>query len=97
MAAWILLACLTRVQTRKGMMKGTFPTAVAALCTASLVVFLVLGFWFMPRWWYPLAFFGISIPTGFIPIPDKAGSVLAVIMAPPLCVMAYLSMFGVLP
>ena len=90
MVAWLLLVCLTRVQKRKGEMKGVWPSIVAVLCTMSLVVFLVLGFWFMPKWWYPLVFFGLSILTGFVPIPDKAGAWLAVFAAPVLCVMAYL-------
>lgn len=94
--AWLLIVSLQRMQTRQGKMKGAFPSAVLASCTVALVVFLILGFWFMPHWWYPLAFFGMSAVTGFVPIPDKIGSWLAVFLAPPLCVLSYLSLFGVI-
>lgn len=94
--AWLFIVCLQRMQTRQGKLKGLYPSIVLPLCTVALVVFLILGFWFMPKWWYPLVMFGISAFTGFIPIPDKFGSWLAVIFALPLCVMAYLSLFGVI-
>lgn len=101
LAAWLLLICLQRVvgsdRADVGtIMKGTFTQTVFVLCTISLIVFLILGFWYMPEWWYPLAFFGMSLVVAVVPLPDKIGAILALVGAPVLCVLAYLSLFGVL-
>ena len=95
-AAWLLLTCLQRVQSRSGDMKRIYPSIVFGVCTISLVVFLILGFWFMPRWWYPIAFVGVSVVAALIPIPDRIGAIISLVAAPVLCVLSYLSMFNVI-
>ena len=99
--AWFLITCLQRVVGRGrvdvgAIMQKSFPKVILAICTIALVVFLILGFWFMPKWWYPLAFIGCSIVAAFIPLPDKVGALIALVAAPVLTVLAYLSLFGVI-
>ena len=65
-------------------------------CTLAYVVFLILGFWYMPHWWYPLAFYVISFLTSFIPIPDKIAATLGVVIAPICTVLMYLSLFQII-
>ena len=52
--AWLLVVCLQRVVGRGRVdignaMKGAFPKIVLAVCATALIVFFVLGFWFMPK------------------------------------------------
>ena len=70
---------------------------LGSVCAIASLFFLILGFWYMPEWWYPLVFFGISIlATTFIPMSDNAGGILGMILAPIACVLMYLSLFGVI-
>lgn len=62
----------------------------------SEIVFLVLGFWFMPKWWCPLAIWGLSILVAFIPIPDRIGALIGIVASPVFIVLAYLSLFGLI-
>ena len=66
------------------------------LCSLAYVVFLVLGFWFMPKWWYPFAFYGLSFLSSFIPIPDNIASIIGIIAAPIFTVLMYLSLFQII-
>ena len=69
---------------------------LGSVCAIASVVFLVLGFWYMPEWWYPLVFIGLSLlATTFIPMSDNTGGVLGAILAPIASVLMYLSLFGV--
>lgn len=61
----------------------------------SCLVFLILGFWFMPKWWYPLAFIGLKIATAWLPIPDGLGAKLGIVLVPVFSVLMYLDLFGV--
>lgn len=99
--AWLLIVCLQRVAGRGRsdvgrVMNTPFAQIVLAICTTALISFFVLGFWFMPKWWYPLAFAGCSLIVSSFPIPDKVGAALALVAAPILIVLAYLSMFNVI-
>jgi len=70
---------------------------LGSICALACVVFLVLGFWYMPEWWYPLVFIGISLlVTTFLPMSDNTGGVLGMILSPIACVLMYLSLFGVI-
>ena len=66
---------------------------VGGTCKLSCYVFLVLGFWFMPEWWYPLAFMGLNLAAAALPIPDKLGAFAGVILAPVFSILAYISLF----
>lgn len=69
---------------------------IAILCDAACLVFLILGFWFMPAWWYPLALFGLSWLASLLPIPDIIGALIGIIAAPIFGVLMYLDLFGVI-
>ncbi len=70
---------------------------LGSVCTLASAVFLILGFWYMPEWWYPLLFLGISVlVTTFLPMSDNMGGVLGLILAPITCVLMFLSLFGVI-
>ena len=70
---------------------------VGSICALASIVFIIIGFWYMPEWWYPLVFLGISVfATTFIPMSDNMGCILGVIFAPVACVLMYLSLFGII-
>ena len=70
---------------------------VGSICALASIVFIIIGFWYMPEWWYPLVFLGISIlASTFIPMSDNMGCILGVIFAPVACVLMYLSLFGII-
>ena len=71
-------------------------TWIGGLGTLAKIVFLILGFWFMPAWWHPLAMFGLGLATSVIPIPDKVGAILGVVAVPLFSVLMYLDLFGVI-
>ncbi len=96
LAASFLTFCLQRTQQKHGMYNGTYPTVVQGACTIALLVFIVLGFFFMPNWWWPLVFLALAVAVGMIPIPSRILAPVAVVAAPALCVLAYLSMFGLI-
>ena len=62
------------------------------LCAIAILVFLIIGFWKMPHWSWPLKFFGLSILTAFIPIPDRIGALIGVV-APVFCVLMFVNLF----
>ena len=70
---------------------------LGSVCALASIIFLILGFWYMPEWWYPLVFIGLSLlATTFIPISDNTAGVFGAILAPIACVLMYLSLFGVI-
>lgn len=71
-------------------------TMIGGACNLACFVFLVLGFWFMPHWWYPIVFVLLGIATALIPIPDAIASLIGIVVAPVFSVLMYLSMFGIL-
>jgi hypothetical protein len=71
-------------------------TWISGLGTLARIVFLILGFWFMPAWWYPLAMFGLGLATSIIPIPDRVGALLGVVAVPLFSVLMYLDLFAVI-
>ena len=71
-------------------------TWIGGLGTLARIVFLILGFWFMPAWWYPLAMFGLGLATSIIPIPDRVGALLGVVAVPIFSVLMYLDLFAVI-
>ena len=96
LAASFLTFCLQRSQQKYGMYNGTYPTVVQGVCTIALFVFIVLGFFFMPHWWYPLVFLAMAVAVGMIPIPSKLLAPIAIVAAPILCGLAYFSLFGII-
>lgn len=78
------------------------PTLKALIVLTSIIgsisclVFLILGFWFMPKWWYPLAFIGLKLATAWLPIPDELGAKLGVALVPAFSVLMYLDLFGII-
>lgn len=75
---------------------------VAPLVMTANVVFLILGFWFMPHWYYPLIFIAIDlllISVHALMSHDVAKFIimlLGVVAAPLFCVLAYLGLFSVI-
>ena len=67
-------------------------------------VFLILGFWCMSHWWYPLIFIAVSFCIAGIiscisAIFEDSMNVLAMlglVLSPIFFILAYLGMFGVL-
>lgn len=75
---------------------ATIMVITCGLGLISCLVFLILGFWFMPEWWYPLAFFGLKLATAWLPIPDGLGAKLGIVLVPVFSVLMYLDLFGVI-
>jgi hypothetical protein len=96
LAAILLTFGLQRTQQKYGMYNGFYPTIVQGVCTIALLVFIVLGFFFMPHWWYPLVFLAMAVAVSMIPIPSRILAPIAIVAAPVLCGLAYFSLFGVL-
>lgn len=71
-------------------------TWIGGLGTLARIVFLILGFWFMPDWWHPITLFLMGLATSIIPIPDKIGAILGVVAVPLFSVLMYLDLFGVI-
>ena len=63
------------------------------ICGIALIVFLVIGFWKMPHWSWPLKFLGLSILTAFIPVPDRIGALIGMVAAPVFCVLMFVNLF----
>lgn len=60
------------------------------------IIFLILGFFFMPHWWYPLALYGIVMLVNAIPILDVLWSVVGWVAIPVCGVVMYLNLFEVI-
>ena len=72
-------------------------TWIGGVCSLACFAFLVLGFWFMPHWWYPLAIGGLSmIVSAFMPIPTSIGASIGIVAGPLFCVLMYLDLFNVI-
>lgn len=74
-------------------------TFTCALGVVAKLVFLVLGFWFMPAWWYPLAFFGLSIAVTALlsfMVNEKIAAAIGVIAVPVFSMLMYLDLFGII-
>ena len=74
---------------------------VSPLCMLANFVFYVLGFWFMPHWWYPLIFMGINWLLLFVQamLSEEISIVLTILglaVAPTFTVLSYLGLFGVI-
>jgi hypothetical protein len=68
---------------------------IGSLGSLATTVFLAIGFWFMPQWWYPIAFLGLSLLTStIIPIPDKIGAIIGIILTPTFSVLMFLYLFA---
>ena len=96
LTASFLTFCLQRTQQKYGMYNGPLPTMVQGVCTIALFVFIILGFWFMPHWWWPLVFLALTVATSNIPIPSRVLAPVAIGAAPVLCGLAYFSLFGLI-
>lgn len=57
------------------------------------IIFLILGFWFMPKWWYPIALYLFSFLTTIIPIPDRILAIIGLVAAPILTILSYYFLF----
>lgn len=68
----------------------TYLCLMGALTQVALLVFLIIGFWYMPEWWYPLVFFGCAFILKMIPIPDYILMLIGIIAAPVLTVLSYI-------
>lgn len=66
------------------------------LGTISSILFIVLGFFYMPAWWYPLALIGFSILLNITPFLDLLGSILGWVLIPICGILMYLDMFGLI-
>lgn len=66
------------------------------VCNIARYIFLIIGFWAMPAWWYPIAFLGCSILAAVIPIGDKIAAFIGIIAAPVLSTLMYLSLFNII-
>ena len=89
-------------------MVGSNPTfkyltmIVAPLVMTANFVFLILGFWFMPHWYYPLIFFALDMCLIGIHALLNNQVVQLIIMfigliaAPLFSVLSYLGLFGVI-
>lgn len=82
--------------TLRGELTPYYLPALFSVCHIAEIVFLILGFWFMPHWWYPLVFLALSFLTNFIPIPDKTAAIIGHVLAPLFVVLMYLNLFGIL-
>lgn len=94
-------------QYAKSDLVGSNPTfksltmIVAPLVMTANIVFLILGFWFMPHWYYPLIFFAIDLLTIGLHVLFQNQNVkliillIGIIAAPLFSVFAYLGLFGV--
>lgn len=74
-------------------------TFTCALGGVAKFVFFVLGFWFMPAWWYPLAFFGLSIATTALisfMFNEKIASAIGVVAVPVFSILMYLDLFEII-
>lgn len=60
------------------------------------VIFLILGFFFMPHWWYPLVLFGLGTLVNAIPILDIIWVIIGWVAMPVCAVLMYLDMFGII-
>ena len=77
---------------------------VAGLLSAANIVFLILGFWFMPHWYYPLIFGGVSLIivslcawiSAYTHYTMLIMAMLGLILSPIFFVLAYLGMFDVI-
>lgn len=78
--------------------EGGFPLAnlYVNIGFAAEIVFLILGFFFMPHWWYPLAIWGLAALVNAIPLFDIIWSIIGWVAIPVCGVLMYLDMFGVI-
>ena len=64
------------------------------ITSVALYVFLIIGFWKMPAWWYPIVLFIMGIITKWIPIPDFILMIIGLIAAPALTILTYIYLFS---
>lgn len=100
-AAFFLNVCLRRTvvlyrHDAKSIFSKLYSQLLLLLGTVALIVFVVLGFWFMPHWWYAPLFLLFGIISTFIPISDEVGAYLALVIEPMFIVLMYLSLFNVI-
>lgn len=69
---------------------------IGGVCGFATIPFLILGFWFMPHWWYPIVFFLLEFVAAAIPLPATIASMIGIVAAPAFTVLMYLSLFGIL-
>lgn len=98
--AHFLAFIMARFAQRRGnMMNPTLLTVMQGISNTGMfacTVFLIIGFWKMPHWWCPLVAFGCAFLSAFIPIPDRYAALAGIILCPALCILMYLSLFGII-
>lgn len=67
---------------------------IGNLLTIAGFVFLIIGFWKMPHWWYPLVLLGLGMATSIIPIPDKIAAIIGIVAGPILTILMYINLFS---
>lgn len=98
-AAYFFAFIMDRVASRDVMLPDSAAGIMKIVSLASTVaryIFLILGFWAMPHWWYPLAIWGCSFLVALIPIGDKIAAYIGIIAAPVFTVLMYLDLYNVI-
>ena len=88
--------CVNRMPTLPPIIQSLF-YLLSILGSISYYVFLILGFWYMPHWWYPLAMICCgTIISSLIPVPDFIAAFVGIIAIPVCSILMYLDLFYII-
>lgn len=87
--------CVNRMPTLPPITQFLFHL-LSILGSISYYAFLILGFWYMPHWWYPLVMIGCGMISSLIPIPDLIAAFVGIIAIPVCSVLMYLDLFCII-